>query len=45
MKLNLVVVDDFYDNVNEVREFALTQEFSVEGNYPGVRTQLSLIHI
>lgn len=38
MKLNLVVVDDFYSNVNEVREFALSQEFSVEGNYPGVRT-------
>ena len=37
MNVNLIVVDDFYDNVDEVRKFALTQNFSVKG--------LSLIHI
>ena len=37
MNVNLIVVDDFYDNVDEVRKFALSQNFSVKGNYPGVR--------
>ena len=34
MRTNLIVVDDFYNNVDEVREFALSQNFDVEGNYP-----------
>lgn len=38
MRTNLIVVDNFYQNVDDVRKFALSQEFSVEGNYPGYRT-------
>lgn len=38
MRTNLVVIDDFYNNVDAVREFALSQKFDVEGNYPGLRT-------
>ena len=34
----LIVVDDFYKNVDDVRKFALSQKFLVEGNYPGFRT-------
>lgn len=36
---NIIVYDDFYNNVNEVRNLALSQEFNVDGNYPGMRTQ------
>jgi Family of unknown function (DUF6445) len=39
MRLNLIVVDDFYSNPDSVREFALNQDFSVRGNYPGARTK------
>ena len=39
MKINLIVIDDFYQNPNQVREFALGQEFSVTGNFPGKRTR------
>lgn len=38
MRTNLIVVDGFYNNVDEVRRFALTQKFDVTGNYPGHRT-------
>ena len=38
MRTNLIIVDDFYNNVDEVRKFALSQPFNVKGNYPGVRT-------
>ena len=38
MRVNTLIVDDFYVNPNEVREFALSQDFKVEGNYPGQRT-------
>lgn len=38
MRTNLIIVDDFYNNVDEVRKFALTQKFDVTGNYPGQRT-------
>lgn len=34
MLTNLIVVDDYYNNPDEVRQFALSQEFSVFGNYP-----------
>lgn len=34
----LIVVDNFYNNAYETRQFVLTQEFSVKGNYPGLRT-------
>lgn len=39
MRTNLIVVDDFYSNPHQVREFALNQEFSVTGNFPGTRTK------
>lgn len=35
----LIVIDNFYNNANEVREFILKQEFKVEGNFPGKRTK------
>ena len=38
MRTNLIIVDDFYNNVDEVREFALSQKFDIKGNYPGRRT-------
>jgi len=39
MKTNLIITDDFYVYPDKVREFALSQEFTVYGNYPGQRTQ------
>lgn len=34
----LIVIDNFYNNAMETREYILSQEFSVKGNYPGKRT-------
>lgn len=34
----LIVVDNFYNNAQNTRDYILTQEFSVRGNYPGQRT-------
>ena len=34
----LIVIDNFYNNPYDVREFILTQDFTVKGNYPGKRT-------
>ena len=34
----IIVIDNFYKNAQQVREFALSQEFKVHGNYPGNRT-------
>jgi hypothetical protein len=34
----LIVIDNFYNNPYETREYILTQNFSVKGNYPGQRT-------
>lgn len=34
-----MIIDDFYSNPDNVRSFALAQEFNVTGNYPGVRTK------
>jgi hypothetical protein len=42
METNLIVIDNFYSNVDEVRKFALTQDFYVVGNYPGARTDCFL---
>jgi hypothetical protein len=39
MKLNLIIAEDFYDDPDTVRSFALAQPFDVVGNYPGVRTK------
>jgi hypothetical protein len=38
MGVSLIIVDDFYNNVDDVREFALQQDFNIDGNYPGHRT-------
>ena len=35
---NLLVIDNFYNNAMETRDYILTQNFEVKGNYPGVRT-------
>ena len=42
MQISAYVIDDFYSDVDEVREFALQQDFSVRGNYPGPRTETFL---
>ena len=36
---DLIICDNFYSNPNEVRDFALSQDFNVDGNYPGHRTK------
>lgn len=33
-----MVIDNFYTNAQATREYILTQEFKVRGNYPGQRT-------
>ena len=38
MKVQTIIVDDFYKNPDDVRSFALAQEFNGHGNYPGQRT-------
>jgi hypothetical protein len=38
MIVNSLVIDNFYTNPNEVRDFALSLDFEVKGNYPGMRT-------
>jgi len=38
MRTNVIVVDDFYSNPDDVRLFALQQEFKQRGSYPGHRT-------
>ena len=39
MKTNLIITDDFYNNPDETREWALRQPFNVAGNFPGRRTK------
>jgi len=34
----LIVIDNFYNNALETRNFVLSQPFTVKGNYPGQRT-------
>tara|TARA_R110000765_G_scaffold4389_3_gene13910 strand:+ start:1233 stop:1784 length:552 start_codon:yes stop_codon:yes gene_type:complete len=38
MNTNTIIIDDFYENVDEVRSFALSQPFDITGNFPGKRT-------
>lgn len=38
MKTTLIIIDDFYEDPDSVRKFALSQNFNVMGNYPGKRT-------
>ena len=35
----LIIIDNFYKNAMETRNYVLTQEFKVRGNYPGQRTR------
>jgi predicted O-methyltransferase YrrM len=35
----LIVIDNFYNNAIDTRNYILTQEFKVRGNYPGQRTR------
>lgn len=42
MNVSLIIVDNFYSDPDAVRAFALSQEFSVKGNYPGARTESHL---
>jgi hypothetical protein len=34
----LIIIDNFYNNAIETRNYILSQDFSVKGNYPGKRT-------
>jgi len=34
----LIIIDNFYNNPIETRNYILSQEFSVKGNFPGKRT-------
>lgn len=36
---DLIICDNFYNNVDDVRAYALKQDFNVDGNYPGHRTK------
>ena len=36
---SLVIIDNFYNDVDDVRRIALGMEFGVAGNYPGRRTK------
>ena len=38
MQGSLIIIDDFYQNADELRKSVLELEFSVRGNYPGQRT-------
>jgi hypothetical protein len=37
MNLELMIIDNFYTNPDNVRNFALSQSFDVKGNFPGAR--------
>ena len=39
MNNNFLIFDDFHNNVDEVRNYALGLDFNVQGNYPGLRTK------
>lgn len=38
LRVNSIVIDNFYDNPDSVRKYALSLPFNVTGNYPGSRT-------
>ncbi len=35
----VIIIENFYTNVMETRDFALKCDFNVEGNFPGMRTE------
>lgn len=39
MRVELLTISDFYNNPDEVREFALKQDFIYKGNFPNRRTE------
>lgn len=39
MKSNIIILDNFYNDIDAVRTFALKQNYDVAGNYPGKRTK------
>ena len=39
MEVNVICIDNFYSDVDDVRTMALDMEFGVRGNYPGQRTE------
>lgn len=39
MRVSAIIIDDFYADPMSVRNFALSQEFGVRGNFPGCRTK------
>lgn len=36
---SLIIVDDFYDNPDDIRNIALNMNYDIVGNYPGKRTK------
>ena len=38
MKTQLLIVDNFYNNPDQLRDYALSLEYNVVGNYPGARS-------
>ena len=38
MNTSLIITDNFYNEPDEVRKYALAQEFGTKGNFPGQRT-------
>lgn len=38
MKTSIIVIDEFYNDPHDVRNLALSSDFCVRGNYPGLRT-------
>ncbi len=39
MRTNIIVIDNFYTNVQGTRDFILSTDFRVKGNFPGARTK------
>ena len=39
IRCSYLVIDNFYNNPLQTREYILKQHFSVKGNYPGLRTR------
>mgnify|MGYP001395226214 FL=1 len=35
----IIIIDNFYNNIDDVRIHALNQDYSIQGNYPGLRTK------
>ena len=38
MRKEIIVVDGFYNDPEEIRKQALDMDYSIRGNYPGTRT-------